>query len=100
VLSTSPSRAGAKANAQFQGSANTGRSKWKGNNLTQAVPSTVTIGARYRRPGEPKPVYRVAKMAGFHHPIPHVTLVSEAADRSITIGVGVLLDRRLWVPAE
>ena len=35
-----------------------------------------------------------------NHP-PHVTLVSENADRrTITIGVGVLLDRRQWVRTE
>jgi hypothetical protein len=66
------------------------------------MPDAIKIGDRYRRPGEMRPVYRVLRMAGFHHPIPHVVLVSEnAADqRPITIGAGVLLDRRLWVPAE
>ena len=68
--------------------------------MTTSMPEAIVIGARYRRPGEPNPVYRVSKMAGFHHPIPHVTLVSETADRSITIGVGVLKDRRLWEPVE
>jgi hypothetical protein len=64
------------------------------------MPDAIIIGARYRRPGEPKLIYRVVGMANFDHHPPHVTLVSEITDRSITIGVGVLQDRRQWVPVE
>ena len=61
---------------------------------------TIHIGARYRRPGEAKLVYRVTRFVEFNH-MPHVSLVSENADRrTITIGVSVLLDPRQWVSAD
>jgi len=62
---------------------------------------TITVGARYHRPSEPKPVYSVLRMMDFANHLPHVTLVSENVDRrSITIGLGVLRDPKQWVPAE
>ena len=63
--------------------------------------TTIYIGARYRRPGAKKPVYRVVRMVEFKHHLPHVVLVSEAEGRRvITIGAAVLADHRQWVPAE
>ena len=62
---------------------------------------TIDIGGRFQRPDGSKPVYRVVREVEFDHHPPHVTLMSENAySRTITIGVGVLLDRRQWVPAE
>lgn len=62
---------------------------------------TIEIGERFRRPTGSKLAYRVVRMVEFDNHPPHVTLVSENADRrTITIGVGVLLDRRQWVRTE
>ena len=62
------------------------------------MPDTIIIGERYHRPGEPRLVYRVLRMVEFKNHPPHVTLVSEASGRSMTIGVGVLKDTRQWLP--
>jgi len=65
------------------------------------MPDTITIGDRYRRPDGSKLVYRVVRKIEFDRHPPHVTLVSENADRRlITIGIGVLHDQRQWLPAE
>ena len=65
------------------------------------MPDTIKIGARYRHTGGPRLVYRVDRLVEFPHHPPHVALVSENADRRpITIGVGVLLDRRQWEPVK
>ncbi len=66
-----------------------------------APADSVTIGDRYHRPDKPRLVYRVFGRAAFDHLPPHVTLVSENADRrTITIATGVLHDQRQWVPAK
>ena len=58
---------------------------------------TNTIGERYKHAGGLKLVYRVVQMRRFDNHPPHVTLVSENADRrTITIGAGELQDRRQW----
>jgi len=65
------------------------------------MPYAISIGDRFRRPDGSKLAYRVVRMIDFDHHPPHVTLESENPDRrSITIGVGVLLDARQWVRAE
>ncbi len=65
------------------------------------MPDSISIGDRYHRPGGPRLVYRVVRLADFPHHPPHVALVSENADRRpITIGLGVLQDPRQWVLAE
>ena len=65
------------------------------------MPDSITIGARYRRTGEGRPIYVVVRKVAFDRHPPHVTLVSENQDRrSITIGAGVLIDRRQWVRLE
>ena len=63
--------------------------------------NTVTIGARYHRPGQPRLVYEVVGVRNIDHHPPHAVLVSETPDRRrITVGVGVLTDRRQWQPVE
>lgn len=61
---------------------------------------TIKIGDSFHRPGEPNLVYRVLRQADFKNHPPHVTLVSEATHRHITIGMGVLNDQHQWVSAE
>lgn len=61
----------------------------------------ITIGNRYRHTGGPRLTYQVVGLVNFPHHPPHVSLVSENADRrTITIGLGVLQDMRQWVLAE
>ena len=67
----------------------------------QAPEPEIFIGARFHRSENLKLVYRVIKLADFPGAPPHVKLVSESSNRRfITIGTGVLLDRRHWIPVK
>lgn len=62
--------------------------------------TTVTIGDRFIRSGQPSKIFAVTRIDERPHHPPHARLTAlTSAKEEITIAVGTLLDRRFFAPA-